>query len=178
MKTNAVLDILKTRRSVRAFTDELVDDETIDAIVEAASYAPSAMGKQPSQVVVVSNPEMMATLSKMNAAVMNSSNDPFYGAKQAIIVFTDSAISTNNWRQDGALVMANIMNAAASLNIGTCWINRAYEMFSSEEGKALKASWGLPETANGIAICILGHPKVSATGEGKPRRSDFRIDVK
>ena len=177
MINNEVLEILKTRRSCRAFTDEPVDDATIQAILEAGSYAPSAMGKQPSQVVVVNNAEMMKTLSTMNANVMNATNDPFYGAHQAIIVFTDSAVSPNNWRQDGALVMGNLMNAAASLGIGTCWINRAYEMFDTPQGIELKKSWGLPESANGVAVCIIGHPKTSATGEGKARRDDFVITI-
>lgn len=177
MINNEVLEILKTRRSCRAFTDEPVNDETIAAMVEAASYAPSAMGKQPSRVVVVNNPELMATLSAMNAEFARPGSDPFYGAKQAIIVFTNAETSPNNWRQDGALVMGNLMNAAASLGIGSCWINRAYEMFATPKGIELKKSWGLSEHDNGVTICILGHPKDKATGTGKPRREDFVITI-
>ena len=177
MINNEVVEILKTRRSCRAFTDEPVDDATIQAILEAGSYAPSAMGKQPSQVVVGNNAEMMKTLSTMNANVMNATNDPFYGAHQAIIVFTDSAVSPNNWRQDGALVIKKLMNAAASVGIGTCWNNRNYEMFDTPQGIELKKLWGLPESANGVAVCIIGHPKTSATGEGKARRDDFVITI-
>ena len=177
MINNEVLEILKTRRSCRSFTDELVDDETINAIVQAGSYAASAQGKQPSRVVVVNNPDLMKTLSQMNAEFARPGVDPFYGAKQAIIVFTNAETSPKNWRQDGALVMANLMNAAASLGIGTCWINRAYEMFDTPKGIELKKSWGLDEHDNGVAICIIGHPKDKATGEGKPRRKDFMITI-
>ena len=56
------------------------------------------------------------------------------------------------------ILMANLMNAAASLGVGTCWINRATEYFDLPEGKAWLKRWNLPETMRGVAFCIMGYP--------------------
>ena len=68
------------RRSIRAYKKDLVPQETLDMILEAGEYSPSGMGQQSTLMVVTQNPELVAKLSKMNAAVMGSTSDPFYGA--------------------------------------------------------------------------------------------------
>ena len=72
-----------------------------------------------------------------------------------IVVLSDSEYP--NWIQDGSLVMGNLMNAAAALGVGSCWINRAMETFDLPEGKALLAKWGLGENWKGVGNCILGY---------------------
>ena len=66
------------RRSIRAYKKDLVPQETLDMILEAGEYSPSGMGQQSTLMVVTQNPELVAKLSKMNAAVMGSTSDPFY----------------------------------------------------------------------------------------------------
>ena len=71
--------------------------------------------------------------------------------------------------KDGSLTMGNLMNAAASLGVASCWINRAMEVFDKEEGKALLRKWGIDEKYRGVGHCILGY----ADGEWpapKPRK--------
>ena len=75
--------------------------------------------------------------------------------KSDVVVLADT--SSYNWLQDGSLVMGNLMNAAASLGVASCWINRAREYFDTDEGKALMAEWGVPETYRGVGHCILGY---------------------
>ena len=70
------------RRSIRAYKKDLVPQETLDMILEAGEYSPSGMGQQSTLMVVTQNPELVAKLSKMNAAVMGSTSDPFYGLRQ------------------------------------------------------------------------------------------------
>ena len=85
---------------------------------------------------------------------MGASNDPFYGAPQAIIALG----STKGLPvQDCSLALGNMLNAAYALGVGSCWINRAKEMFESEEGKALLAKWGIEEEVVGVGVCILGY---------------------
>ena len=60
--------------------------------------------------------------------------------------------------QDGSLVLGNLMNAAKALGIGSCWINRAREVFDAEEGRALLKKWGIEGKWIGIGNCILGYP--------------------
>ena len=80
-------------------------------------------------------------------------------------------IAVPTYVEDGSLAMGNLMNAAYAAGLGSCWINRAREMFDSEEGKKLLSDWDIPETFRGIGFCILGY----AEGElpmASPRRSD------
>ena len=81
-----MLDVLKTRRSIRKYTDEMPRDEDLERIVEAGLYAPTGMGRQGVKFVVVKNKEMRNHLSKLNAGVMGSDKDPFYGAPVVIVV--------------------------------------------------------------------------------------------
>ncbi len=151
-----MLETLLNRRSVRAYTREPVDEKTLNAILEAGLYAPSAMNRQMTVLVAVRDKDTRDTLSRMNAQVLGTKSDPFYGAPCVVVVLSDPANPC--WVEDGSLVMGNLLNAAQELGLGGCWIHRAREMFESEEGKALLKKWGLPETLRGIGNCILGHP--------------------
>lgn len=117
---NETLKTLLERRSVRGYKDDLVPAEVLDQILEAGEYAPSGMGKQGTLMVVTQNPELVKKLSAMNAAVMGTTSDPFYGAPTVIIVFADSEQGT--YVENGSLVMGNLMNAAHSLGVDSCWI--------------------------------------------------------
>lgn len=162
------------RRSIRAYKKALVPQETLDTILKAGEYAPSGMGQQGTLMVVTQNPDLVAKLSKMNAAVMGSTSDPFYGAPTVIIVFADSKMST--CVENGSLVMGNLMNAAHALDVDSCWIHRAREVFDSEEGKALKKEWGIPNEYVGIGHCVLGYRDCEYP-QAKPRKDVFVIRV-
>ena len=146
---NETLKTLKERRSIRAYHPEPVAEAELEAILEAGLWAPSGMNLQ--------SPVMVVVLEKANSALMGGANPtPFYGAPMAILVLADG--ESLNCMKDGSLVMGNIMNAAASLGVGTCWINRATEYFDLPEGKELLKKWNLPETMRGVAFCIMGYP--------------------
>lgn len=166
-----VLKVLKERRSIRKYkTDVQVSKDLVEQIVEAGMYAANGKNWQSASMVVTQNPELIAKLSKMNAQVMGVDTDPFYGAPTVIIVFADSERPT--WLQDGSLVMGNLMNAAHALGVDSCWINRAYEMFESEEGKKLMRAWGIDENLKGVGHCILGY-RDCEDPQAKPRKENF-----
>ena len=171
---NEVLNAIKTRRSIRKYKAEQITDEQLDAILEAGTYAATGMGKQSPVIVVVQKPELIAKLSKMNAAVMGTTSDPFYGAPTVLIVLADPERGT--YVEDGSLVMGNLMNAAHALGVDSCWIHRAREVFASEEGKALKAEWGVPESYVGIGHCVLGY-RSGEYPKAKARKDGFVIRV-
>ena len=152
MKLETLMSI-KERRSVRSYRKEQISKEELDAVLEAGTYAASGMGRQPAKMVVIQEPELIAKLSKMNGAVMGADSDPFYGAPTVVIVFADTNAGT--WLQDGSLVMGNLMLAAYAVGLGSCWINRAKEMFESAEGKALMKEWGIADTYAGVAAAPL-----------------------
>ena len=173
---NEVLKVLKERRSIRAFRPEPLKKEDLDAIVEAGLYAPSAKNLQSTKLVVVRDAAVLARLERLNSRILGTpEGTPFYGAPEAIVVLSDSEYP--NWLQDGSLVMGNLMNAAAALGVGSCWINRAMETFELPEGKALLAEWGLGENWKGVGNCILGytdHRPDAAAQRGKRARAAHR----
>lgn len=172
--SDTILD-LKNRRSCRKFQDKQITDEELNTILEAGTYAPTGMGKQSPKLVVIQKPELISRISKMNGAVMNSTVDPFYGAPTLVIVFADSNVGT--YIQDGALVMGNMMNAAQALGVASCYINRAKEVFETEEGRNLMKEWGIPDNYIGIANCILGYEAEGGTKKAAERKADYIIRV-
>ena len=156
------------RRSIRKYNNTKVSHDLIEQIVRAGQFAPSGMNRQIYAFVVVEDEDLVARLSKMNADAMNSSSDPFYGAKSLIIVFADTNAPT--YLYDGALAMGNLMNAANALGVDSCWIHRAKEVFETPEGKEMKKTWGLPESYEGIGHCILGY-REEEPGERAQRTS-------
>lgn len=169
------LDTIKTRRSIRKYKSDAIPEEILNKIIEAGSYAPSGMGRQPVIILAVTNKELRDRLSKLNADVMHSTSDPFYGAPVVLVVLADKNAPTHVY--DGSLVMENLMLAAHDLGIGSCWIHRAKEVFESEEGKEILKSLGIEGDYEGIGNCILGY----ADGEepqAKPRKDNFVYWVK
>lgn len=152
---NETIKTLTTRRSIRSFSDKAVPKEIIDEIIQAGLYAPTGRNSRDTLFLVVTNKELLEKISKLNAAVMGGTNDPFYGAKTAIIVFADNTRHT--YIEDGSIAMANLMNAAFSLGVDSCWIHRAKEVFESEEGRSIARSFGIPDNYVGIGNCILGY---------------------
>ena len=164
------LTTLKTRRSCRAYRSEHVEQEKLDAIIEAGTYAPTGMGKQSPIILVVRDPEIRATLTRLNAAARGMDIDSFYGAPELLVVLANRAIPT--YIYDGSLVMGNMMNAAADLGVASCWIHRAKEEFESEEGKAILRQLGIEGDYEGIGNLILGYA-AKPTGEAAPRKADY-----
>lgn len=149
-------EILRNRRSIRKYKPQQVSDELLDQILETGLYTPSGMNTQNTVMVAVRDKQTRDRLSRMNAAVMGTTSDPFYGAPCVIVVLAYPERYT--WLEDGALVMGTLMNAAYEAGLGSCWIHRAQQMFESEEGKELLREWGLPEKLRGVGNCILGYP--------------------
>ena len=159
---NETLKTLKERRSCRSYKPDPIPAEILDQILEAGTYAATGMGRQSPIMIAVTDKKTRDQLSRMNAAVMGTGNDPFYGAPALIVVLADRSVPT--YLYDGSLVMGNLMNAAHALGIASCWIHRAKEEFDSEEGKAILKELGIEGNYEGIGHCILGY----ASEEIKP----------
>lgn len=172
---NETLRVLRERRSVRKYKAEQITDGELNAILDAGTWAPTGMGKQSPVMVVVQDAETIAYMSRLNAEIQGRpGTDPFYGAPTVVVVLADG--TNPNWLRDGSLVMGNLMNAAASLNVGSCWINRAIELFDRTEGKELLKKWGLPEHYRGVGNCILGYAD-GLLPAPKPRKENYIIRV-
>lgn len=151
---SGVLEKMQTRRSIRRFKSDMIPKEIIEKIVEAGTYAASGMNLQTPVIVAVTNREIRDKMSKANAGVMGSENDPFYGAPVVLVVLAEKK---GTYVYDGSLVMGNLMLAAHELGIGSCWIHRAKEVFEQEEWKEWLKSLGLEGEYEGIGNCVLGY---------------------
>lgn len=158
---NEILKALEERRSIRKYKSDMLPKETIQTIMNAGLYAPSSSGKQRSIIVAVTNSSLRNELSDMNRKIggWKEGFDPFYGAPVVLIVLAEKADSAPEC--DGSLVMANLMLAAHSLGIGSCWIHRAKEEFESERGKEILKGLGITGDYVGVGYCILGYPAES-----------------
>lgn len=165
---------LKTRRSIRKFKDEQISDEDLKIILETGTYAPTGRGAQSPKIVVIQDEEKIRDLSAWNRSFfpveVPDDMDPFYGAKTLLIVLADSEMPT--WIEDGASVLAVLVNAAHAVGVGSCWIHRARDEFSSKRGKELLKEWGIPERYEGVGHVVLGYPDMEAP-ESLPRKEDY-----
>ena len=148
-----VLETIKSRRSIRKYKSDMVPQDKLEKIIEAGTYAATGMGKQSPIIVAVTNKELRDKLSAMNAKIMGTNTDPFYGAPVVLIVLADKSRPT--YLYDGSLVMGNLMLEAEAQGIGSCWIHRAKEEFESEEGKEILKSLGIEGDYEGIGHCVL-----------------------
>ena len=167
---NEMMQAILDRRSCKKYKPTMVPKEDIEEIIEAGLFAANGMGKQGAIIVAITNREVRDALSKMNAQIMHASIDPFYGAPVVLVVLRDKSVATSIY--DGSLVIGNMMLAASSKGIGSCWIHRAKEEFESDEGKALLKQIGIQGDYEGVGHCILGYPdgKLHEIVERKPNR--------
>lgn len=154
---NEVIEMMKTRRSIRKFKPDALPDEIIEQIAEAGTYAATGKNLQSPTIIAVTNKQLRDRISEMNRKIggWQEGFDPFYGAPAMLIVLADKNVPTAVY--DGSLVMGNLMLAAHSLGIGSIWIHRAKEEFESEEGKAILAELGITGDQVGIGHCALGY---------------------
>lgn len=151
-----VIKSIISRRSVKSYKPDQVPAEMLDAILEAGTYAPTGRNRQSPIIIAVTDKTTRDKLAKLNAEIMGFDGDPFYGAPAVLVVLADKSCPT--YLYDGSLVMENLMLAAHSLGLGSCWIHRAKETFERAEGKAILASLGIEGDYEGIGNCIIGYP--------------------
>lgn len=169
---NNILDVIKTRRSVRHYKPEQVTDEQLEAVLEAGTYAPTGHGSQDPVIVAVQDEALKARLAKMNAQIMGVDSNPYYDAPTYLLVFASEGNA--NAFQDGSCVLENMMLAAHALGLGTCWINREYQMFRTDEGRQLMAELGVGDGRIGIGALSLGYPSREPR-PAKPRKEGWVI---
>ena len=147
--TSAIENIMN-RKSVRKYSDEKIEQEKIDTILKCAMAAPSAMNKQPWEILVVTEKEKLEKLAQIAPNASYSKN-----AQLAIIVCGDSSVSDKFWIQDCCAVTENILLAAESLGLGAVWC----AVYPSEEKvKEIREFFNLPENVIPLNIIPMGYP--------------------
>ena len=156
-----ILDILKTRRSIRKYTSQEVPDEMIRNLLEAGMYAPSAGNQQPWHFVVIRQKE---TLQRVTDFHPNAKMLP--GAQVAILVCGDHSLETKKgyWMVDCAAATQNILIAAHGMGLGAVWLG-IYPREERMEG--MRKLTGLPAHVDPFSLIAIGYP-----AEQKPVPSD------
>lgn len=152
-----ILDVLKTRRSIRKYKPDAVPDEMLDKIIEAGLYAPTGMNRQTTIILKITNQSAVRKLGKVNGKLMGRDGfDGFYGAPVVLAVLSRKDDPTPV--HDGCSVISNMLNEAASLGLGSCWIHRGKEQFQTEEGMKILRSAGIdPVQYEGVDNVIVGY---------------------
>ena len=175
---NETLKTLKERRSCRKYQTRQVEQEALDLILEAGTYAPTGMNRQAPVIVAVQDKATRDKIAKMNAEVMGADTDPFYGAPTVLVVLANPAVRT--YVHDGALVMGNLMNAAHSVGVDSCYIFRAKEVFATEEGAAEvaeRAKGHLEEFKEQYLSSIAGNIRITHVSMPWKRMFEVRLDA-
>ena len=162
-----------SRRSVREYTLQEVDEQAIRRLIEAAVHAPNAVNQQPWMFTVVADKAVLDTLSRAAKSYMLATITPgahsdhfrsllsdsnFHIFYQAPVLVLISAAVQGPWIvEDCALAAENLMLAAHDVGLGTCWIGFAQSFLNTAEGKRLL---DLPAASVPVAPIIVGHPKV------------------
>ena len=174
--TNAVLENIKSRRSVRKYKPDMVPDDLLNKVIEAGTFAPSGRGRQPSVIIAIKNKELRDRIAKLNGRIWGDENfDTFYGAPVILLV---AATNVNNTAvYDGSLVLQNMMLAAHSLGLGSCWIHRCVQSMEDPLYIELFKSLGLDaKDYIGVGHLALGY----ANGElpkAAPRKENYSFIV-
>lgn len=179
---NDTLRTLFERRTIRRYTDEPVDPHDLDVIVDAGLRAANAGGCQAPIMLVSQDREVNRRLGCISNDLYDEGYYPvstaqpstacevgvtsaFYDAPVVITVFTPAEWSYAPL--DAAVCAANMMNAAWSLGLGSCFISRAARTFATPYGKEVRARAGIPDDYEPQLHVVLGYPE-STESDGKP----------
>lgn len=168
---NETLNTIFTRRSVRKYKPDPIPHETMETITEAGLYAPTAMGRQPWHVLVISNLEKIKELNaEVKSATASMPDNPYrdyvvsdaytinYHAPIFVVVSGDTVLSPRNAQFDCALLLGNMFLAAHSLGIGSCWINQLNVLNDEPEFRDYITKLGVPVQNRIFGCACFGYP--------------------
>ena len=179
---NDIIQAILTRRSVRAYQPRQIGEKDLQEILLAGQYAPTAMGDQPWHFTVVQNNDLIEKLQLLCKASFKNSDIPslrelstrddvhvFYHAPTLVIVSADSKAVAPLW--DSVLAMENMLLAASSLGISSCWVHSPMIVYGTPEGPASLSSIGLnfPEGHVPYAAAVFGY-SAQPLPEAAPRK--------
>jgi nitroreductase len=170
---NPIIEVIKSRRAIRSYEDKPVSESAIQTLLEAATYAPSAINIQPWKFTIITNKEAMKQLSDtakpallrmlpdvgdeglagLKKQLANPQYNIFYNAPLLIFV---SGVKSPYAIYDCSMAAQNMMLAAYTLGIGSCWIGTAVGLANDPK---VKVNLGVPEDHEVHAAIIFGYPK-------------------
>jgi len=155
---NNTINSILNRHSSREFTEQEIRKEDLNLLMKCALQAPSARGIETTNIYCVSNKEQVQMLESLGAK--EGKSDPFYHAP-VIVIFTGNGGTDHDIRNASAAI-ENLLIAAESLGIGSCWIHQAVRLFNIESNKEVFFNLGIKENEQVMGAVILGYsPKMN-----------------
>ena len=159
-----LIDLLKSRRSIRQFTDKPVEQEKEDILIEAVLRSPSSRGLNPWKFIIVKNKKTIEQLSRAKAhgsAFMKN-------ASLALVVCADPEKS-DVWVEDASIASILLHLTAHDLGLGSCWvqIRRRNHDDAKKSGQYIGDLLGLDKKLEVEAIIAIGYPAETKTGHEK-----------
>lgn len=179
---NDVLKCIKSRRSIRAYRPDQITEQELQAVLEAGLYAPSAMNQQSWHFTVIQNRALLQQMSEETKAHLLNSGFPryrllltnpeysvFHHAPTAVIISgVEDAIDP---RADCAAAAQNMLLAAESLHLGSCWVNMPIYLFRAENGPEWEKRLGIPSGYKPLYGVVLGY-KTDKPAKTHPRKEN------
>jgi len=173
------LDVcIKGRRSVRAYTDESISKQQIEAVLEAGTWAPTGMGREPWRFIIVEDKKLIKLVSDATKECVKQMMPPLakqfcteadivcYNAPMLVLVCTEKDQQWGHVSQlDSVLATQNMFLKAYELGLGTCYMGFV-QLLNSKPDVLRKL--GVPENCEMTVPFIIGHPKAK---QGKGKRS-------
>ena len=191
---NEVMQCIKHRRAIRRFSDTQIEEKALTQILEAGLYAPSAGGRQGVLFVVSqdnevnqrlgrikranSNPQMATATSYVSKEQPSIADDPkiknaFYDAPTVITMFAPKNFLFS--AEDCAVAAENMMLAADSLGVGSCYIGQGWTAFADSYGQEILREWNIPIDRYAVMQLLLGYPKEEDNHPQPKPRKEGRI---
>ena len=150
--THSAIDNILNRKSIRNFSNKKVEQEKINLILKSAMAAPSAMNKQPWEIVVVTDNKKLEQIAKYipNASYSKAS-------QLTIIVCGNTDISEKFWLQDCCAMTENILLAVEGLGLGAVWC--AVYPFEDKVEK-VKELFNLPKNIIPLNVIPIGYSAI------------------
>ena len=154
-----IMEVVKTRRSVREYTDRPIPKDVLERIVDAARFAPTARNVQPWEFIVVTKTETLKKIGDL------AENGRFVAQAQACIVVFCS--DTKYYLEDGCAATQNILLAATALGIGSCWVAGDKKPYCSQVSSLL----GVSAAFKLVSLIALGYPAPADSFKVTDKRS-------
>jgi len=150
-----MIELLRKRRSIRKYTREAIDKESLDILIEALLRSPSSQNNQPWEFIIISEPELLLKLSRSKEHGASFLSNTVLG----IVVCADPAKS-NVWIEDCAVAAILVQMTAQSLGLRSCWIqirNREHDKKTTAE-EFVREVLAIPGNIMVESIISIGYP--------------------
>jgi nitroreductase len=164
--SESLLDLIRARRTVRAFTAEPITNEQLDALLEAAMYAPTRLNRQPWRFVVLRDQHIKNEIAEALRV------RPYIEQADTLIVAAADTTLSPVWLMDVSAAIENMLLAATALGLGGAWVGAPDTVIWTMMEERLRDWLRIPAEVRPVALVALGHPAETPD----PHTADERFD--